>query len=472
MKTTYKLHLPVAALATVLALTTVRAADITPAEARAIVKEAYIYGFPLVDNYRIQYGYFVDRQNPEFKAPWNQIHNVPRVYTPADTAIQTPNSDTPYSFVGMDLRAEPMVLTVPPIEKKRYFSVQLIDAYTFNFDYIGSRTTGNNGGSYLVAGPNWKGETPKGVKKVMRSETEFVLGVYRTQLFNPGDIDNVKKVQAGYKAQTLSAFLGTAAPKAAPVIEFIKPLTPAEEKTSPQFFNILNFVLQFCPTDPSETELMARFARIGVGAGKTMDATKLSPEMKAAVEQGVADAWADFGELEKQFAAGKVTSGDVFGTRQYLKNNYLYRMAAAVLGIYGNSKQEAMYPFYAVDEAKQKLNGASRYTVRFAPGQLPPVHAFWSLTMYELPQSLLVANPINRYLINSPMLPQLKRDADGGLTLLIQNESPGKDKEANWLPAPNDLIYLVMRLYWPKTEPPSILPPGEGTWKPPGLVKA
>ena len=467
MKTTMKAKTVLAAaLTTVLALTTVRAADITPAEARAIVKEAYIYGFPLVDNYRIQYGYFVDRQNPEFKAPWNQIVNIPRVYTPADTAIQTPNSDTPYSFVGMDLRAEPIVLTVPPIEKKRYYSIQLIDAYTFNFDYIGSRATGNEGGSYMIAGPNWKGETPKGVKKVFRSETEFVFAVYRTQLFNPGDLDNVKKVQAGYKAQTLSAFLGTAAPKAAPAIDFIKPLTPAEEKTSPQFFNILNFVLQFCPTDPSETELMARFARIGVGAGKTMDAGKLSPAMKAAVEQGVADAWADFGELEKQFAAGKVTSGDVFGTREYLKNNYLYRMAAAVLGIYGNSKEEAMYPFYAEDEAKQKLNGANRYTVRFAPGQLPPVHAFWSLTMYELPQSLLVANPINRYLINSPMLPQLKRDADGGLTLLIQNESPGKDKEANWLPAPKGPFVMAMRLYWPKEEAT------EGKWTAPPAKKA
>src|SRR5438552_4548620 len=321
----------VTALAAVLALITVRASDTTPAEARAIVKEAYIYGFPLVDNYRIQYSYFVDRQNPEFKAPWNQIHNLPRVYTPADTAIQTPNSDTPYSFVGMDLRAEPMVLTVPPIEKERYFSVQLIDAYTFNFDYIGSRTTGNNGGSYLVAGPNWKGDTPKGVKKVFRSETEFVFAVYRTQLFNPGDLDNVKKVQAGYKAQTLSAFLGTAAPKAAPVIDFIKPLSPTEEKTSPQFFNILNFILQFCPTDPSEVELMARFAKIGVGAGKTFDASTLSPEMKKAIEEGVGDAWAAFGGLVKLFDEGKVTSGDVFGTRAFLKNNYLYRMGAAVM---------------------------------------------------------------------------------------------------------------------------------------------
>src|SRR5205814_399246 len=228
-----------AALATVIALTTVRAADITPAEARTIAKEAYIYGFPLVDSYRIQYTYFVDRESPEFNAPWNQIVNTPRVYTPADTAIQTPNSDTPYSFVGMDLRAEPMVLTMPVIEKKRYYSVQLIDAYTFNFAYIGSRATGNDGGSFLIAGPNWKGTLPKGVKKVIRSETEFVFAVYRMQLFDPADIDNVKKVQAGYKAQTLSAFLGTPAPKVT-AIDFIKPLTPETEKTSLEFFNILN----------------------------------------------------------------------------------------------------------------------------------------------------------------------------------------------------------------------------------------
>jgi hypothetical protein len=455
-----KITLPLLALATVLALTIAgRAADTTPAEARAIAKEAYIYGFPLVDNYRIQHSYFVDRQNPEFKAPWNQIHNVPRVFTPADTAIQTPNSDTPYSFVGMDLRGEPIVLTVPPIEKERYFSIQLIDAYTFNFDYLGSRATGNEGGSYLIAGPSWKGETPKGVKKVFRSETDFVFAVYRTQLFKPDDLDNVKKVQAGYKAQTLSAFLCQPAPKAAPAIDFIKPLTPAEEKTAAEFFNILNFVLRFCPTVPSETELMARFAKIGVGAGKTVDLSK--PEMKTALEQGMADAWAAFGGLKEEFEAGKLTSGDVFGTREYLKNNYLYRMGAAVLGIYGNSKQEALYPAYYVDEAKQKLNGANRYTLRFAPDKLPPVNAFWSLTMYNEPESLLVANPINRYLVNSPMLPQFKRDADGGLTLIVQNESPGKDKEANWLPAPKGPFSMIMRLYWPKEEAT------EGKWTAP-----
>jgi hypothetical protein len=441
-------------------------AGVSPEEARAIAKEAYVYGFPIVDNYRIQHAYWVDKATPEYKGPWNQIWSSARLYTPADTAIQTPNSDTLYSFIGADLRSEPLVLTVPAMEKERYFSVQLIDYYTFNFDYIGTRTTGNGGGSFLLAGPGWTGDAPKGVEKVFRSETELAFPAYRTQLFDPGDIENVKKVQAGYKVQPLAAFLGQSTAKAAPAIDFIKPLAPAEERTSPEFFNILNFVLQFCPMVPSEKELMVRFAKIGIGAGKTFDASKLSPEMKTAIEQGMADAWVAFAGLKKDFEEGKLNSGDVFGTRQYLKNNYLYRMGAAVLGIYGNSKQEALYPAYYVDAAKQKLDGANRYTLRFAPGQLPPVNAFWSLTMYDEPQSLLVANPIDRYLINSPMLPQLKRDADGGLTLIIQNDSPGKDKEANWLPAPKGPFSMIMRLYWPKEAAVA------GKWERPPLQRA
>jgi hypothetical protein len=443
----------------------IKLGGLSPQEVRQVVKEAYIYGYPMVDSYRIQHAYFVDRDNPEYKAPWNQIRNIPRVFTPDDKTVQTPNSDTPYSMLGMDLRAEPLVLTVPPIEKERYFSVQLIDLYTFNFDYIGSRATGNAGGSFLITGPNWQGKTPQGVEKVIRSETELVLAAYRTQLFNPADLDNVKKVQSGYKVQTLSAFLGQPAPEAAPAINFVKPLTPQTQKTSPEFFNILNFILQFCPTHPSEKQLMARFAGIGVGAGQTFGASNLSPELNKSVQDGMADAWADFAGLTKQVDKGEVTSGDVFGTREYLKNNYLYRMGAAVMGIFGNSKLEAMYPMYGVDSDGQKLNGASRYSLHFAPGQLPPVHAFWSLTMYEMPASLLVANPLNRYLLNSPMLPLFKKDADGGLTLLIQNESPGKDKEANWLPAPTGPFLVAMRLYWPKDEAV------EGKWTAPPLKR-
>ena len=226
-------------------------------------------------------------------------------------------------------------------------------------------------------------------------------------------------------------------------------------------------MLQFCPTVPSEKALMARFARIGVGAGKTFDASKLSPEVKTAIEQGMADAWVAFAGLKKDFEERKLSSGDVFGTREYLKNNYLYRMSAAILGIYGNSKAEAMYPVYTVDAAGEKLDArTNHYTLRFAPGQLPPVNAFWSVTMYDLPASLLVANPLNRYLLNSPMLPNLKRDADGGLTLYIQNESPGKDKEANWLPAPKGTFWMAMRLYWPKEEALN------GKWSAPPLKRA
>jgi hypothetical protein len=233
-----------------------------------------------------------------------------------------------------------------------------------------------------------------------------------------------------------------------------------------EFFNLLNFTLQFCPPNPAETDMLARFTRIGVGAGRTFDTNNLLPETQKAIQDGIADAWAAFVDLKTNgIETGKVTSGDLFGSRAFLNGNYLYRMAAAVLGIYGNSKEEAMYPAYYVDAAAQPLSGAKRYTLRFEPGQLPPVNSFWSLTMYEQPASLLVDNPINRYLINSPMMPQFMRDADGGLTLVIQNETPGKEREANWLPAPRGPFSMIMRLYWPKAEALN------GTWKPP-VVKA
>lgn len=435
-------------------------------DARAIVKEAYIYGFPLVDSYRIQHSYFVDLSNPEFKGAWNEIHSTARVFTHEDKAIQTPNSDTPYSFLGADLRAEPLVLTVPAVEKQRYYSLQFIDVYTHNFAYVGSRATGNAAGRLLLAGPGWKGKTPAGIGSVIRSETALAFVLYRTQLFDASDIENVKEIQAGYKVQTLSQFLGKPAPAAAR-IDFVAPLTPEQQKTSPEFFGVLNFMLQFGPTHPSEAKLMARFARLGIGPGKQFDADALSPELKRAVTEGMADAWKTFADYKATaIDTGKQTSADGFGTREFLKNDYLKRMASAVLGIYGNSKEEAIYPAYFTDNAGKPLDGsAGGYTLRIAPGQLPPVNAFWSLTMYELPASLLSANPLNRYLINSPMLPGLKKDPDGGITLYVQHESPGKDREANWLPAPAGPFFAVMRLYWPK---PAAL---DGTWKQPPLQK-
>ena len=436
--------------------------SITAEEARAIAKEAYTYGYPLVDNYRIQYAYYVDKDNPQFMAPWNNIKNIHKVYTPADTAVQTANSDTPYSWMGLDLRAEPIVISLPEIEKKRYYDVQMWDAYTYIIGYAGSRTTGNDAGNIMVVGPSWKGATPEGIMKVYVSDTDFGVFAIRTQLFDPADMDNVVKIQDQYKAQPLSAFLGTKPPPAAPVVDFIKPLTQDEQKSSLDFFNIMNFVLTYSPTVPSEVALRERFAKIGIEGGKTFDPAKLSPEMKTAIEQGRADALQAYAGSVKEFVEGKITSGDVFGSREFLGDNYLYRWLGTI-GIYGNAKEEAMYPAYRVDSEGQALSGAKRYTLHFSADQYPPVHAFWSVTMYGLPQSLLVENPINRYLINSPMLPNLKKDADGGLTLYIQNESPGKDKESNWLPAPKGPFAMYMRLYWPAE---AAL---DGSWKQPPL---
>ncbi len=350
------------------------AADITPAEVRAIAKEAYIYGYPMVDSYRIEYGYFVDKTDPKYKGPANEIHNTPRVYTPADKAIQTPNSDTPYSILWLDLRAEPIVLSVPAVEKDRYFSVMLCDGNIFNHGYIGSRATGNEPGDYLVVGPDWKGETPAGIKKVFRSSTQFSAAAYRTQLFSPDDMPNVVKIQSSYKVQPLSAYLKEPAPPAAPAIDFPK-IDKAMVKTN--FFEYLDFALQYAPAGPEEKEIRAKLASIGIGAGKTFDFKDLSLEHKAAVGLGM-------------------KAGDEF----------------------------------------------------------PPVNSFWSVTMYDGKSQLLIKNPINRYLINSPMMPDMKKNEDGSLTLYIQKDNPGPDKEANWLPAPDGPPYLILRMYWPKTEGP------------------
>jgi hypothetical protein len=438
----------------------------TPAQVRSIVKTAYTYGFPMVDNYRIQYSYFVDKNGPEYKGPWNEVHNTARVFTPADTAIQTPNSDTPYSFVGADLRAEPLVFTVPPVEQGRYYSLQFIDGYTYNIAYVGSRSTGNGGGKYLLAGPNWRGETPPGIEQVIRSSTDLAFVLYRTQLFGPADLDNVKKIQAGYQVTPLSAFLKQPPPPPAPPISFPAPLSSQDERTSPKFFEVLNFLLKFAPVQPAEEVMRDRFATIGIGPDGDFRAEKLSPEMRKAVQDGMADAWATFDDFKKnKIDTGQVTSAQLFGTATDLRGNYLYRMAGAVLGIYGNTAAEASYPSAVADNTGAPLTGANNYTLRFAPGQLPPVNAFWSVTAYQLPQSQLVANPINRYLINSQMLPTLIKDPDGGVTLNLQNKAPGPAREANWLPTPTGPFAIIARLYWPK---PEVL---DGTWKAPKPVK-
>jgi hypothetical protein len=439
------------------------------AETKAIAEEGFIYGLPIVMNYAVMHDYAVNRNSGQFKAPFNQIKNEARVFTYEDTAIITPNSDTPYSFAWLDLRAEPIVLSVPAVEKTRYYAVMLCDGNTFNYGYIGSRATGSDAGDYMVVGPDWNGQTPAGIKKVFRSSTQFSVAGYRTQLINAADMGNVVKIQEGYKVRTLSAYLHQPAPPVAPPVDFPK---INKEMVKTGFFEYLDFVLQFAPPGPEEKAIRAKLARIGVGAGKTFDFKDLSLAHKAAVALGMKDGEA---KIERYLAAGQKNIngwkiGSLFGDRAFYNGNWLKRAAAAKGGIYGNDAIEAMYPMTKTLGDGDVLDGSKHnYTLTFPAGQLPPVNAFWSVTMYDGETQFLIKNPINRYLINSPMLPNMKTGADGSLTLYIQKDSPGAEKESNWLPAPDGPIYLVMRLYWPKTTPPSILPAGEGTWKPPAV---
>ncbi|WP_256589164.1 DUF1254 domain-containing protein [Pseudomonas sp. ACN8] len=454
-----------------LGFTHAQAADITPAETKAIAEEGYIYGLPIVMNYATLYEYAVDKSSSQYKAPFNHIYNMHKVFSYKDTAIVSPNSDTPYSLMFMDLRSEPVVLSVPTVEKPRYYSVQLIDNNTNNFGYIGSRTTGSEAGDYLVVGPDWKGATPPGIKKVFHSQTQLLFAIFRTQLFNPADMPNVEKIQSGYAAQPLSAYLKQPTPPAAPAIDFPK-FDKALAKTD--FFKYLGFALQFAPATPDEVAIRAKLARMGIGAGKDFNFQALSAEQKAAVVEGMQAGHAKVQDavnhLGTQVNGWNIVSSG--GDAAFYNGDWLKRAAIAQAGIYANDAEEATYPMAKILSDGTPLDGSKHnYTLTFPAGQLPPVNAFWSVTMYDGKSQLLIKNPVNRYLINSPMLPDMKKNADGSLTLYIQKDSPGADKESNWLPAPNDLIYMVMRLYWPKTENPSVLPPGKGTWSPPAIVK-
>ncbi|MES2659087.1 MAG: DUF1254 domain-containing protein [Verrucomicrobiota bacterium] len=441
-------------------------------ETKAIAEEGFIYGLPLVMNYAVMNEFAVDAKGSQFKAPFNVLNNEHHVATPADTAVITPNSDTPYSMCWFDLRAEPMVITVPAVEKERYFSVQMIDGNTYNYGYIGSRATGNEAGSYLVVGPDWNGEPPAGIAKVFHSTTPFALTLIRTQLFDSSDMPNVEKLQAKYQMQPLSTYLKQPAPPAAAKIDFL-PATTAGIKEN--FFPYLDAALRFVPETDDDKAIRAKLASIGIGPGKTFDFKDLSLEHKAAVLLAMKEGDS---QVDKWLATGNKdingwNVGAFFGDRTFYKGDWIMRAGAAKGGLYGNDAVEAMYPYTRTDGAGETLDGSKHnYTLTFPKDQLPPVNAFWSVTMYDGKSQLLIKNPLNRYLLNSPMLPNMKTNEDGSVTLYIQKDSPGADKEANWLPAPNDTIYLVMRLYWPKTETPSILPAGKGSWKPPGIVKA
>jgi hypothetical protein len=424
----------------------------------AIAKDAFIYGYPIVDNYNVIYKYVLNKQSKEYKAPFNQVGHNRNIATPADTAIVSMNVDTPYSFAWLDLRAEPVVLTIPAFEKNRYVSVELIDLYTYIVGYISPRTNGNEGGNFLVTGPGWHGAIPAGIKAVFPSPTQFLLALYRTQLFNSADIDKVNALQDHYQVQTLSVYLGAPPPPPSPAFAHVKPIDVRRESESLQFFTILNAMLAYIPLINEDAGLRSRFVRIGIVPGALFVAPD-EPTRTAIIEgmrQGLSEMYARAQTVR--------SSAELFGSREQLKDDYLSRAVGALLGIYGNSAEEFLGVGYQADSQNRPFDGDHKYQIKFSADGLPPVCAFWSITAYNA-SKFLITNPLNRYVINSPMLPLLKKDPDGGFTIYVQHASPGEELESNWLPVSQDAFNLAFRTYQPGQ---AIV---DGTWQAPPVVR-
>ena len=449
---------------------------VTPGEAEATAREAYVYGFPMVMGYKTLYNYVIDTSNPEYKGPFNEVACEARLFTPDDRAVVTPNADTPYCMFWLDLRAEPQVLTVPEMEPERFYHFQLIDLYTHNFAYVGTLTTGNSAGAYLIAGPNWDGEVPEGITDVIRSETDVVFAVTRTQLFGSDDLARVEEIQQAYGLRPYSELVGGDPPPVQPAPDF--PVWHEGAQFDERFFGYLDFMMTlFERPGPGEAPLWERLSRLGIGPGQSFDFAALAPETQEAMKAGREAGFTDIETFIAEHSGDPLVSGKLFGTRRFLEqsavanfksdNIDILRSVAAHMGLYGNSAAEAIYPTFLADADGAPLDAsANLYTVTFADGQLPPVVSFWSLTMYDGATQLFIDNAIDRYLINSTMMDDLRLNDDGSLTLLIQKDPPGKGWDSNWLPAPDGPLYMVMRLYGPEAEAL------DGTWTPPPVERA
>ncbi|MGD8904898.1 MAG: DUF1254 domain-containing protein, partial [Anaerolineae bacterium] len=332
---------------------------LTAQEIEKTAEEAYIYAFPMLMGYRYAFASFLMPGIPSHRGPANALHGKAVTLDHTFKDVVTPNADTPYSMALLDLRAEPVVLQVPAI-KDRYYVIQFVDLFGTNPHFIGSRATGSEAGTYLLVGPGWDGEAGDEFDGVLPFDTDLVFVIGRTQLLGVEDVPALAKVMASYLMQPLSAYRGQAA-MAPPTVQW--PAWNEEASRDERFIGTLNFLLTFCqPIDPSEAELMARFARIGIGPGLPFDAASLDDFTREAIRAGIAAA--------RQMMAQKVmtisqktngwTSSDVFGTRQWYRGNFLLRAVAAMAGWGGNDVIEAMYPTAREDADGNPLDGAHR----------------------------------------------------------------------------------------------------------------
>jgi hypothetical protein len=416
-----------------------------------IAREAFVYGLPTVDLYRILHDFALDPASPEFKAPLNEVFHSRRLADPRDRSIVAMNVDTPYSYAWLDLRSEPVVLTMPAFEPQRYVSAQLIDLYTYIVGYISPRTNGHRGGEFLIAGPSWTGEASPGMW-VFRCPTELCLVLIRTQLFDEEDMPNVVAIQDAVSIRPLSASQGQASPRAAPALAPIERVD-VRAAADLRFFDVLAWMLALMPTLPEDRDLRDRMARIGVRPGTRLDLPASSRQLVLA---GMRAGMQEILERSKRVRSSR----EIFGSREFFAGDHLARATGAFLGILGNAAEEYLGVGYQADAQGRPFDGARRYTITFAPGGLPPVSAFWSITVYDADKHLY-ANEIDRYVISSRHITQMTPDPNGGLTIDIQHEAPAPGRIANWLPCPPAPFGLTFRTYLPSEAIRT------GAWTPP-----
>jgi hypothetical protein len=442
-------------------------------EALAIATDAYVYAYPLV-TMETSRRVMTNVAAPEgTHAPMGQFVRM-RSYPDAKFRdVTAPNADTLYTTTWLDVSKEPWIVSIPDMNG-RYFLFPMLDGWTNVFQVPGKRTTGTNAQVYAITGPGWSGTLPDGVTEY-KSPTGMVWILGRIYCIGtPEDYKAVHAVQDKISAVPLSAYGKPYTPPPGSVDPAIDAKTAVRDQVNAMdgaaYFKLFAELLKTNPPAAEDAPMVAKLAKIGIVPGQDFDAAKLEP----GVAKGIADAPKPaqdliMGWLKGGIAAGdaKLESGWMFTTKTGIYGtSYLQRALITAIGLGANRPQDAVYPTSEGPDVVKKYTGANKYVMHFAKGELPPVSGFWSLTMYDAGY-FFVDNPLNRY--NVSQRNKLKANADGSVDLYIQHESPGKDKESNWLPAPEDTFILMMRLYWPKETAPSLL---DGTWKIPEVKEA
>lgn len=429
--------------------------------------QAYVFGFPYVYLPSLRWNW-VTQPKPANSitpyAPLNHFYNVRNLATAAYRDGGAPNNDTLYSIAWVDVTKEPIILSHPEMAD-RYFTFEMADIDSDNFAYVGTRTTGSKAGHFAIVGPYWKGKLPKGVTALQRSRTNSILILGRTLVDGETDLPAVRKLQDQYALVPLSLW-----GKKSSVLPASRDVwAPFDPKTDPLAdWKTMNRAMTENPPQQRLNKIVELFGKIGIGPGHDID--KLDQSTKRGLARASVDGRAMLNEVIRSGELGRRVNGwnvppPAMG-RAGLSDNFLLRASLQCLGgIIANDPAEAVYFNTAIDAAGKPFEGANKYKLRFPPGQLPDVKAFWSITMYD-PTYNLVENPINRYAIGN-RTPDLKKDSDGGLTIYIQSDSPGDDKASNWLPSPKSGSFLViLRTYMPGRE---IV---EGIWSPPSVQPA